>query len=52
MVACTVTRPGRHPVPDAIWPLAVCNTHSGVEIEIALTNHFPGMEQAEEREED
>jgi len=51
MVACTVTSPGGHPVPDAVRPLAACNTHSGVEIETALASHYPGKEQPEDREE-
>jgi len=50
MVGCTVTSPGGHPVPDAVRPLAACNTHSGAEIETALARHYPGMEQAEDRE--
>ena len=50
MVGCTVTSPGGNPVPDAVRPLAACNTHSGAEIETALARHYPGMEQTEDRE--
>jgi hypothetical protein len=50
MVGSTVTSPGGHPVPDAVRPLAACNTHSGEEIETALARHYPGKEQAEDRE--
>lgn len=50
MVGCTVTSPGGHPVPDAVRPLAACNTHSGAEIETALARHYPGLEQVEDRE--
>ncbi|MCX6033396.1 MAG: hypothetical protein NTV38_00210 [Chloroflexi bacterium] len=46
MVGCTVTSPGGHAVPDASRLLATCNTHSGAEIETALTRHYPNMEQA------
>ena len=51
MVACTVISPGGRVVPDAVRPLAACNTHSGAEIETALARHYPGMEQTEDREE-
>jgi hypothetical protein len=51
MVDCTVTSPGGHPVPDAVRPLAACNTHRRAEIEAALARHYPGMEQTEDREE-
>ena len=50
MVACTVTSPGGRVVPDTVRPLAACNTHSRAEIETALTRHYPGMEQAEDRQ--
>ena len=50
MIDCTVTSPGGIVVPDAIRPLAACNTHSGEEIETALARHYPGMEQAEDLE--
>jgi len=50
MVGCTVTSPGGRVVPDMVRPLAACNTHRGSEIENALARHYPGMEQAEDRE--
>jgi hypothetical protein len=51
MVACTVTSPGGRVVPDLARPLVACNTHSGVEVEIALARHYSSMEQPEDREE-
>jgi len=50
MVGCSVVSPGGRVVPDEERPLAACNTHSGVEIETAIAQHYPGMEQAEDRE--
>jgi hypothetical protein len=50
MVGCTVISPGGHPLPDAIRPLAACNTHSGAEIETAPARHYPDTEQTEDRE--
>jgi hypothetical protein len=50
MVGCTETSPGGSVVPDATHPLAACNTHSRVEIETALARHYPGQDQAEDRE--
>jgi len=50
MVGSTVTSPGGRLVPDAARPLAACTTHSGAEIETALSRHYPGMQQAEDRE--
>jgi hypothetical protein len=50
MVGCTVISPGGHPLPDAVRPLPACNTHSGAEIETAPARHYPGTEQAEDRE--
>ena len=51
MVACTVTSPGGHPVPDAVRALVACNTHTVAEIKTALASHYPGMEQPEDHEE-
>ena len=50
ITGCTVTSPGGRVVPDAVRPLAACNTHSGTEGETALARHYPGAEQAEDRE--
>ena len=50
MVGSTVTSPGGRLVPDAARPLAACTTHSGAEIETALARHYPGTEQADDRE--
>lgn len=52
LVDCTVTSPGGQIVPDALRPLAACSTHSGEQIETALLRHYPGMEQAEDRQEE
>lgn len=50
MVDCTVTSPGGRVIPDKTRPLASCNTHSKAEVDFALTRHYPGMEQAEDKE--
>ena len=50
LVDCTVTSPGGRLVPDAHRPLVACSTHSGAEVETALARHYPGIEQAEDRE--
>jgi hypothetical protein len=50
MVACTAVSPGGNVVPDEFRPLVACNSHTGTEIETALARHYPGMEQAEDRE--
>lgn len=34
---CTVTSPGGHCVPDEIYPLAACDTHTALEIDAAYT---------------
>ena len=51
MVAVTVISPDGQVVPDKDLPLAACSTHTGDEIERALSSHYPGMEQPEDTEE-
>jgi hypothetical protein len=51
MAGCSVTSPGGRVVPDTVRPLVACSTHSGVEVEIALARHYPGLQQPEDREE-
>ncbi len=50
MVGCTVTSPGGHVVADPTRPLVACDRHSQKEIDKALTTHYPGMEQPEDKE--
>ena len=50
MAGCTVTSPGGRVVPDTVRPLAACDKHSVLEIETALARHYPGTEQADDRE--
>jgi hypothetical protein len=50
VVGCTVTSPGGRVVPDKTKPLASCDTHSEAEVDYALTRHYPGMEQKEDKE--
>lgn len=50
LVDCTVTSPGGHIVPDENRPLAVCDSHTEVEIESA--NNRRQSSKGKEQEED
>jgi hypothetical protein len=50
LVDSTAVSPGGQVVPDAVRPLAACNTHSRQEIETALAKHYPGSVQDDDDE--
>lgn len=50
LVDCTVTDAGGRRVPDPNRPLVACDRHTESEIETALAKHYPGMPQAEDKE--
>lgn len=50
MLGCTVTSPDGRVVPDNVRPLVCCNKHSTAEVDSALSKHYPGKEQEEDKE--
>ena len=51
LFGCTVTSPDGRVVPDNIRPLVACNSHSSMEVDDALEQHYPGKERPEDKEE-
>jgi hypothetical protein len=49
MVDCTVTSPGGRRIPDDARPLVTCQSHSQSQIDRALSKHYPGKPDEEEK---